>query len=171
MKWALADRTCVLLCSKDQKKRGRNLWIKSCMCLQICLFPYRWNWQSSARPSSWARMWPRWCSTSLPEVSYSWKKNISYCNQYYERGGIFLFSRMFRNNSREYFCSSLLTVLHPFKGSSKCLILIMDSASIHHVDEVCGLILCSRAFVWFFPHYSHDLNPTLRNAFIGLTHT
>ena len=71
------------------------------------------------------------------------KKNISYCRQYYERGGIFLFSRMFRNNFREYFCSSLLTVLHPFKGSSKCLIVIMDSASIHHVDEVRGLILCS----------------------------
>ena len=171
MKWGLADRNFVLLCSNDQKEWGRNLWIKSCMCVQMCLFPYRWNWQSSTWPSSWPRMWSKWCSTCLHEVSYSWRRNINYCSQYYERSGRFPFSWRFSNNFHEYICNSLLPVLQPFNGSSKRLIVTMASASIPHVDEVCGLIPLLGALVWLlFPHYSHGLNPTLRNAFIELNH-
>ena len=55
------------------------------------------------------------------------------------RGVEDFFSIRFSNNFREYICNSSLPVLHPFKGSSKHLIVTMASASIHRVDEVCGL--------------------------------
>ena len=59
----------------------------------------------------------------------------------------------------EYVRNSLLPVLKPFNGSNRNSIVIMDNASIHHVDEVCQLILSSGALLWFLPPYSPDLNP------------
>lgn len=36
--------------------------------------------------------------------------------------------------------NALLLILQPFNGSNPCSIVIMDNASIHHVDSVCQLI-------------------------------
>ena len=59
----------------------------------------------------------------------------------------------------EYVHNSLLPVLQPFNGSNNKSIVIIDDASIHHVDEVCELIHSSGALLWFLPPYSPDLNP------------
>ena len=59
----------------------------------------------------------------------------------------------------EYACNSLLPVLQPFNGSNNTSIVIIDNASIHHVDEVCRLIDSSGALLWFLPPCSPDLNP------------
>lgn len=59
----------------------------------------------------------------------------------------------------EYVRNSLLPVLQPFNGSNNKLNVIIDNASIHHVDEVCRLIHSSGALLWFLPPYSPDLNP------------
>ena len=54
----------------------------------------------------------------------------------------------------------MLPVLMPFNGSYPRSIVIMDNASIHHVQDVIDLIECrARAKVIFLPPYSPDLNP------------
>ena len=94
------------------------------------------------------------------------------------RGVEDFFSIRFSNNFHEYICNSSLPVLHPFKGSSKHLIVTMASASIHHVDEVCGLIplLASIGMVlsslqpWPEPHIKecfHRVESYLRSNFIS----
>ena len=59
----------------------------------------------------------------------------------------------------------LLPVLQPFNCVNKNSIVILDNASIHHVDEVTELIEeQAGARVLFLPPYSPDLNP-LEEAF------
>lgn len=56
----------------------------------------------------------------------------------------------------EYLCNSLLPILQPFNGTNDNSIVIINNASIHHLDEVCQLILNTGSLLWLF---SPDLNP------------
>ena len=53
----------------------------------------------------------------------------------------------------------LLLILKPFNWSNPHLVVIMDNASIHHVQEVTDLIESHGAKILFLPPYSPDLNP------------
>lgn len=59
----------------------------------------------------------------------------------------------------EYVRRSLLPTLMPFDGLNPKSVVIMDNASIHHVDEVVSTIESIGAIVKFLPPYSPDLNP------------
>ena len=60
----------------------------------------------------------------------------------------------------EYFVRTcLLPVLLPYNGINPHSIVIMDNASIHHVDPVVQLIENTGAKLIFLPPYSPDLNP------------
>ena len=55
---------------------------------------------------------------------------------------------------------SLLPVLKPFNGVNSHSVVIMDNASIHHVEEVSDLIEGQAgARLCYLPPYSPDLNP------------
>lgn len=55
---------------------------------------------------------------------------------------------------------SLLPILNPFNYVNPLSVVIMDNASIHHVDEVSNLIeQQAGARLCFLPPYSPDLNP------------
>ena len=54
---------------------------------------------------------------------------------------------------------SLLDIIQPFDGTNSISVVILDNASIHHVDEVCSLISATGALIRFLPPYSPDLNP------------
>ena len=54
---------------------------------------------------------------------------------------------------------SLLNIIQPFDGSNPKSVVILDNASIHHVDAVVDLITAAGALVRFLPPYSPDLNP------------
>ena len=58
-----------------------------------------------------------------------------------------------------YMIEYLLFVLLPFSGTNPCSIMIMDNASIQHVDTNVQLTENSQAKVIFVPPYSPDLNP------------
>ena len=58
-----------------------------------------------------------------------------------------------------YVTEYLLPVLLPFNGTNPHSIVIMDNASIHHVDTNVQLIENSQAKVIFLPPYSPDFNP------------
>lgn len=66
----------------------------------------------------------------------------------------------------EYFVKNcLLRILRPFNGINKHSVVILDNASIHHVDNVIKLIEDQAgARILFLPPYSPDLNP-LEEAF------
>ena len=54
----------------------------------------------------------------------------------------------------------LLLHLNPFNGVNPRSVVIMDNASIHHVDQVVDLIeRQAGAKLCFLPPYSPDLNP------------
>ena len=53
----------------------------------------------------------------------------------------------------------LLPILMPFDGVSPKSIVILDNASIHHVDCVVDTIQSVGALVRFLPPYSPDMNP------------
>lgn len=55
---------------------------------------------------------------------------------------------------------SLLPVLMPFNGTNPRSVVIMDNASIHHVEEIANLIETQAgAKLCYLPPYSPDLNP------------
>lgn len=53
----------------------------------------------------------------------------------------------------------LLPVLKPFDGINSHSVVVMDNASIHHVEQVAHLIETHGARLIFLPPYSPDLNP------------
>ena len=53
----------------------------------------------------------------------------------------------------------LLPILMPFDGCSQNSIVILDNASIHHMDSVVQTIQSTGALVRFLPPYSPDMNP------------
>lgn len=60
----------------------------------------------------------------------------------------------------EFIRSCLLPILQPFNGVNAHSVVIMDNASIHHVDGVTDLIENQAgARLLFLPPYSPDLNP------------
>ena len=54
----------------------------------------------------------------------------------------------------------LLLIIQPFDGYNTKSVVIMDNASIHHVDSVVACINSVGALVRFLPPYSPDFNPT-----------
>ena len=61
----------------------------------------------------------------------------------------------------DFVSSSLLPVLMPFNNVNPRSVVIMDNASIHHVQEVSDLIETQAgAKLHYLPPYSPDLNPT-----------
>ena len=54
---------------------------------------------------------------------------------------------------------SLIPILQPFNCTNPNSIVVMDNASIHHVDTVAEHILQTGALLHFLPPYSPDLNP------------
>ena len=55
--------------------------------------------------------------------------------------------------------SCLLPILLPFDGNNPRSVVVLDNASIHHVDLVTRLISATGALIRFLPSYSPDLNP------------
>ena len=63
-------------------------------------------------------------------------------------------------NFSEFVRSSLLPILMPFDNINPRSVVIMDNASIHHVQEVSNLIETQAgARLHYLPPYSPDLNP------------
>ena len=60
----------------------------------------------------------------------------------------------------EFIKSCLLPTLQPFNGINAHSVVIMDNASIHHVDGVTDLMETQAgAWLLFLPPYCPDLNP------------
>ena len=53
----------------------------------------------------------------------------------------------------------LLPILMPFDGKNPHSVVVMDNASIHHVDGIAELIAAAGALLIFLPPYSPDYNP------------
>ena len=53
----------------------------------------------------------------------------------------------------------LLPLLMPFNGVNPYSVVVMDNASVHHVETVTTLIRSAGAHLIFLPPYSPDLNP------------
>ena len=62
-------------------------------------------------------------------------------------------------NFCDYIERSVLPVMMPFDGVNPRSILIMDNASIHHVQQVQDLVDNAGCLLWFLPAYSPDMNP------------
>ena len=59
----------------------------------------------------------------------------------------------------EFVQQCLLPVLKPFNGQNTKSIVLLDNASIHHVEKVQEAVNGVGALLWFLPPYSPDLNP------------
>ena len=59
----------------------------------------------------------------------------------------------------DFLYTQLLPILRPFDGRSINSVVVMNNASIHHVDAVIDSICSVGALVRFLPPYSSDLNP------------
>lgn len=59
----------------------------------------------------------------------------------------------------DFVLHSLMPILQPFNGYNRNSIVIMDNASVHHIDGATELIIQSGALLHFLPPYSPDLNP------------
>ncbi|XP_065918924.1 uncharacterized protein [Dysidea avara] len=53
----------------------------------------------------------------------------------------------------------LVPILQPFDGTNPRSVVVMDNASIHHIDRVIKAIYQTGAIVRFLPPYSPDLQP------------
>ncbi len=59
----------------------------------------------------------------------------------------------------DFICQCLLPILMPFNGTNHNSIVILDNASIHHVERVRDIICGVGARLVYLPPYSPDLNP------------
>ena len=64
---------------------------------------------------------------------------------------------------------SILPIMQPFNGVNPRSILILDNASIHHVDEVIKLVNSKGVMIRFMPAYSPDFMP-LEEVFSQVKH-
>lgn len=60
---------------------------------------------------------------------------------------------------QDFIRESVVPILQPFNSHNPNSILVMDNASIHHVQGVTDTILQTGALLRFLPPYSPDLNP------------
>lgn len=58
----------------------------------------------------------------------------------------------------EFIDHSLSHVVQPFNGTNENSVVVLDNASIHHVDHVEQSIRNTGAMIHFLPPYSPDLN-------------
>ena len=59
----------------------------------------------------------------------------------------------------EFLCRSVLPIILPFDGMTPRSLIVMDSASIHHLDQVHDIITGVGSKLCFFSPYSPDLMP------------
>ena len=59
----------------------------------------------------------------------------------------------------DFVCQCVLPVILPFDGNNPRLVVVMDNASIHHVQRVYDIITGVGARLVFLPPYSPDLMP------------
>jgi len=72
---------------------------------------------------------------------------------------VFLAEGSINGDRFEFFIRNyLLPVLMPFNGINPLSVVVMDNASIHHVESNVRLIESMGAKVIFLPPYSPDLN-------------
>ena len=53
----------------------------------------------------------------------------------------------------------IVPILQPFNGSNLRSIVVLDNASIHHIERIQHLIDATGALIRYLPPYSPDLNP------------
>jgi len=58
-----------------------------------------------------------------------------------------------------FIARSLVPILQPFDGKNPRSVVVMDNASIHHVEQVATLIQNTGAILRYLPPYSPDYNP------------
>ena len=58
-----------------------------------------------------------------------------------------------------FIARSLVPLLQPFDGKNSRSVVLMDNASIHHVEQVATLIQNTGAILRYLPPYSPDYNP------------
>ena len=59
----------------------------------------------------------------------------------------------------DFVCTTLLPTLQPFDGTNSRSVVVLDNASIHHLDRIQDIIHSSGALIHFLPPYSPDLMP------------
>ena len=59
----------------------------------------------------------------------------------------------------DFVCTTLFPTLQPFNGTNSRSVVVLDNASIHHLDRIQDIIHSSGALVRFVPPYSPDLMP------------
>jgi len=59
----------------------------------------------------------------------------------------------------EFICQCVLPILLPFDGLNPCSVVIMDNASIHHLERVHDIVTGVGARLVFLSPYSPDLMP------------
>ena len=52
-----------------------------------------------------------------------------------------------------------MPILQPFNGSNPRSVVVLDNASIHHIERIQELIDATGALIRYLPPYSPDLNP------------
>ncbi len=60
---------------------------------------------------------------------------------------------------KHYVEDALVPFLQPFNGVNAHSVVVLDNASIHHVEDVVDTIQRTGALVQFLPPYSPDMNP------------
>ena len=59
----------------------------------------------------------------------------------------------------EFVTRCLVPILLPFNGTNSRSVIVMDNASIHHIEDVVRTIHATGAILRFLPPYSPDYNP------------
>ena len=70
----------------------------------------------------------------------------------------------------DFLFQCVLPILLPFNGHNPNSVVVMDNASIHHLDRVHDIITGVGARLCFLPPYSPDLMPLTRNESQKCTH-
>ena len=59
----------------------------------------------------------------------------------------------------EFFCQCVLPIIMPFDGQNSNSVVVMDNASIHHLERIHDIITGVGGRLCFLPPYSPDLMP------------